>query len=181
MRHAGIASIMASMLFAATACLLRTAARAQDATANEGGDLLIAGDGAGPGQFLELRDIAFDAKGVLYVLDGMRIDSKTKQAEGNLRIQKFSREGKLIGAIDLRDSATGQALGEQNDPQRIAVDSAGNVYVTQPAAGRVQQFSAEGKLAASFDIPRAIPDGRASNTTIPRKLMLREIEIFAAP
>jgi hypothetical protein len=31
-------------------------------------------------------------------------------------------------------------LGEKNDPQRIAVDSKGNVYVTQPKADIVQQF-----------------------------------------
>ena len=131
-------------------------AMAQDTKSNEGGDLLIAGNGAGPGQFIELCDIAFDAKGMLYALDGARMDSKTREIEGNLRIQRFSREGKLLGAIDLRDGATGEALGEKNDPQRLAVDAGGNVYVTQPAAGRVQQFSGEGKFIRSFDVPRAM-------------------------
>lgn len=147
----------AVLIIALAACMLGVrAASAQDTTANEGGDLLIAGNGAAPGQFVELRDITFDAKGVLYALDGAKLDSKTRQIEGNLRIQKFSREGKLLGVIDLRDQATGETLGEKNDPQRLAVDPAGNVYVTQPVAGRVQQFSPDGKFVRSFDIPRAM-------------------------
>src|SRR4051812_12935896 len=119
---------------------LALASAGQDLKSNEGGDVALSGTGGGPGEFLEIRDIAFDARGTLYVLDGVRIDAKTKRPEGNLRVQKFSRDGKLLGAIDLRDEATGDKPGDKNDPQRVAADAAGHVYVPQPAAGRVQRF-----------------------------------------
>lgn len=131
------------------------AAVAQDTKANEGGDLAFGGGGRGPGQFAEMRDITFDAAGNLYVLEGTRLDRKTNQAVGNLRVQKFSKDGSPLSVIDLRDSATGQALGEKNDPQRLAADAAGNVYVTQPQADRAQQFGPDGKFVRSYDVPRA--------------------------
>jgi hypothetical protein len=129
---------------------------AQDNKWNEGGDLAFGGKGSEPGKFLELRDIAFDAHGDLYALDGARLDKKTKEVVGNLRVQKFSPSGKLLTTIDLRDEATGAKLGDKNDPQRVAADIKGNVYVTQPAAGVVQQFGADGKLVRSIPVPAAM-------------------------
>jgi len=128
---------------------------AQNTTANEGGDLSFGGPGSEAGKFLELRDMIFDARGTLYTLDGVRINDKTKESVGNLRVQKFDKTGKLLGTIDLRDAATGQTLGDKNNPHRIAADANGNVYITQPVTGQVQQFSADGKFVRAYDLPRA--------------------------
>jgi sugar lactone lactonase YvrE len=118
--------------------------------AAEGSDLDIGGAGSGPGQFLELRDIAFDAANNVYVLDGLRFDNRKKEYTGNGRVQKFDAQGKFLSEFSVRDAA----LGEKNDPQRIAVDSKGNVYVTQPKADVVQHFGADGKLLQSIALPR---------------------------
>lgn len=150
------AVIAGALLFATSTAFPPPPALAQNTTANEGGDLAIGGPGTQPGQFAELRDIAFDAKGNLYALDGTRINPKTKAREGNLRVQKFDQTGKLLQIFDLKDEATGQNLGDKNDPQRVAADSNGNVYVSQPLAGVVQQFGPEGKFVRAFDVPRAI-------------------------
>ena len=136
--------------------LLPTLAFSQNTTANDGGDLAFGGAGSEPGRFLEMRDLAFDRKGKLYVLDGARYDGKTKARIGNLRVQIFTEDGKLLSAIDLSDEATGANLGTKNDPQRIAVDDADNVYVTQPTAGLVQIFSPDGKFLRAIELPGAM-------------------------
>ncbi len=130
--------------------------RAQNTSAAEGADLVFGGPGSEPGKFLELRDLAFDPQGHLYTLDGARYDAKTHERTGNLRVQKYSDAGKLLATIDLRDEATGSALGVTNDPQRLAVDGKGMIYVTLPAAGRVHQFAADGKFVRSIDLPSAM-------------------------
>ena len=48
-----------------------------------------------------------------------------------------------------------ETLGQDADPQRIACDGVGRLYVTQPRAGLVQQFSPEGKLIRKIPLPRA--------------------------
>lgn len=118
--------------------------------AAEGSDLEIGGAGSGPGQFLELRDIAFDVTNNVYVLDGLRYDDQKKEFRGNGRVQKFDAQGKFLSQFSVRDAA----LGEKNDPQRIAVDSKGNVYVTQPKADMVQQFGTNGRLLKNIALPR---------------------------
>lgn len=135
--------------------ILSLQAAAQETGPGDGADLAFGSAGSGPGQFLELRDITFSPAGDLYALDGARENKKTKRWEGNLRVQKFDRAGKLLATIDLSDAATGQKLGDANVPQRLAVDSAGNIFVTQPAAGRVQQFGPDGKYVRAFDVPNA--------------------------
>jgi hypothetical protein len=135
---------------------LPTLAYSQNTTANDGGDLAFGGAGSAPGRFLEMRDLTFDRKGRLYVLDGARYDGKTKARIGNLRVQIFTDEGKLPRTIDLRDEATGAKLDTKNDPQRIAVDDADNVYVTQPIAGLVQTFGSDGKFLRAIELPGAM-------------------------
>ncbi|HYG75558.1 MAG TPA: glycosyl hydrolase [Planctomycetota bacterium] len=116
----------------------------------EGSDLEIGGPGSGPGQFLELRDMAFDAQNNLYVLDGVRY-AKDKAPIGNQRVQKFDTSGKFLLEFSVHDDM----LGEKNNPQRIAVDSRGIVYVTQPLASQVQRFSPDGKALPPIDVPQA--------------------------
>jgi len=117
----------------------------------EGSELEIGGPGEGQGKFSVLTDMAFDGAGNLHVLDGGKYDTKAGQPAGNFLIQKFDNSGKFLGQFSIRD----EKLGEKNEPTRLAVDSKGNVYVTQPAAGLVQQYAPDGKLLNSLEVPGA--------------------------
>ena len=128
----------------------------QSTTAHDGADLVFGGPGAEPGKFLELRDITFDSQGNLWTLEGAKYDAKSGERTGNLRVQRFSGDGKPLAVIDLKDDAVGAKLGSKNDPQRLAVTSQGEVYVTLPAAGRVQRFSPEGKLLEALPFEGAM-------------------------
>ncbi len=132
---------------------------AQDTKANEGGDIAFGGPGTEPGMFLVLQDITFDPKGTLYVLDGVRMNNRIKALEGNLRVQKFDRSGKLLGAIDLQ-TAPDIAWSEKMQPQHIAADSAGSVSVTVPAAGKVLQWDGNGTFVRAIDVPHAMAIAR---------------------
>ncbi len=138
------------------AAIVTSPSAAQDTKSNDGGDVAFGGFGSEPGKFIELRDLAFDSTGNVFALDGARYDAKTKLRKGNLRVQKFSDDGKLLATMDLRDAATGELLGDRNDPQRLAVDTRGHVFVTQPAAGCVQEFGADGKFVRSIEMRGAM-------------------------
>lgn len=127
-------------------------ARAQDTKTNEGGDLTLGGPGAGPGQFDQMRDMAFDARGNFYTLEGTWLNEQTKQRYGNLRVQKFDPGGKPLSQFSLADPA----LGDKDDPQRLAAGADGSVFVTQPAAGLVQQFGPDGKKMRDIVLPQAM-------------------------
>jgi hypothetical protein len=125
-------------------------------TLGEGSDLEIGGYGAEAGKFNQLRDMAFDGQNNLYVLEGFYEDPSTRVVSGNGRIQKFDAQGNFVSQISLRNDAMGvNALGVKNDPQRIAVTSQGDIYVTQPVAGLVQQFDSSGRFVRSISVPQA--------------------------
>ena len=122
----------------------------------KGYDLKVGGPGSAPGQFIQLSDITFDARGNLYSLDGSRLNKATGLREGNLRIQKFDNNGKLLQTFDLSDAATGLKLGAGNQPNRMAADSAGNLYVTLPhPANKVLVYGPNGKFVRALDVPNA--------------------------
>jgi hypothetical protein len=129
--------------------------QAQNTTANEGGDVAFGGPGSEPGKFQVLNDITFDPNGVLYVLEGVRMDNKSKALVGNLRVQRFDRTGKVLGSIDLK-TAPGMEWSDKVQPARVATDGAGNVYVTAPGAGKVLLWSAVGAFLRAIDIPGAM-------------------------
>lgn len=52
--------------------------------------------------------------------------------------------------FELSWGAFGSAPGDFNAPQAVAVDRAGNVYVTDASLGRVQKFTADGGFLMSF-------------------------------
>jgi len=115
-------------------------------------DLEIGGPGAGKGTFSQIRDLAFDAAGRVHVLDGGPFKKGDRTVPGNFLVQRFAADGKFLSQFSVYD----ESLAKANDPARLAVDSRGNVYVTQPAAGVVQQFSPDGKLLNKLPVPRAM-------------------------
>jgi len=77
------------------------------------------------------RDIAVDASGKLYVVDG-----------GNFRVQVFDQHGKIVQQI----GKLGRQYGDFARPKGIAIDHQGNIYVSDAAHGNYQIFSPDGEL-----------------------------------
>ena len=77
------------------------------------------------------RDIAIDARGWLYVVDG-----------GNFRVQVFDDNGEFVRQV----GQLGRQYGHFARPKGVALDSAGNIYVSDAAHGNYQIFDADGKL-----------------------------------
>ncbi len=104
--------------------------------------------GTGPGEFIGLRDVAFDTqRGLLYASDA-----------GNSRIQQFdlitTPEGGM-SAVHRRSFGTyGRDLGELAYPQYLAVDEAsGRLAVGDMANQRIQVFDPEGNALAELAPP----------------------------
>lgn len=104
--------------------------------------------GTEPGEFLGLRDIAFDAqRGLLYASDA-----------GNSRIQQFDLSDTADGGIALAYRRSfgsyGRELGELAYPQYLAVDEAsGRLAVGDMANRRIQIFDPEGNALAELAPP----------------------------
>jgi len=122
---------LASLLALCWACQVRA-----EGGPGEGTDIEIGSPGSEPGQFLGLQDIAFDAQNRLFVLEGRYWDGKQWQL-GNCRVQVFDNDGKYLDQF----SVLLQESRDNSNPARLAVDSKGNVYVTQPTAGLVVQYA----------------------------------------
>jgi tripartite motif-containing protein 71 len=106
-------------------------------------------DGHGPGQFHRPAAVAVDADGAIYVADS-----------GNDRIQKLSPSGDPIAIWQycLPGSnpcapAPGHDPGQFFDPEGIAVDGQGNVYVSEVSNNRIQKLDRDGKSLSSFGGP----------------------------
>ncbi len=124
--------------------------RAAEGGPSEHMDIEFGGPGTEAGKFVELRDITFDNENRLYALDGGEVDAAGNR-KGNFRVQRFDARGKFQAQFSVWD----EGLGKSNEPSRIAVDSRGQVYVSQPKAGIVQQFSAAGTLIKKIEVPFA--------------------------
>jgi len=94
------------------------------------------GAGAQSDVFNGPTDVAWDAAGNIYVVDGY----------GNARIAKFDKNGKFIRSWGQRGSATGQF----NTPHGIAIDTQGNVYVADQGNRRIQVFDGDGNFKTQF-------------------------------
>ncbi len=122
--------------------------------ASNGWDLAIGGPGTGHGSFSGICGIAFDTSNNLYVLDAATMPAITFSAPNvasNFLVQVFSNGGAFLSQFSVYDPK----LGANNAPAQIAVDSKGLVYVTEPAAGLLRQYSPSGTLLASLSIPAA--------------------------
>ncbi len=89
--------------------------------------------GHGPGQFNFVTDCAQDSKGNLFVAEYGEYD----------RIQKFTPDHRYL----LEWGAHGNALGEFLRPQKLFIDPADRIWVTDACNHRVQVFDARGDQA----------------------------------
>jgi DNA-binding beta-propeller fold protein YncE len=114
-----------------------------------GGDTLATwgSDGLGAGQYHRPGGVAVDANGNVYVADS-----------GHARIQKLSPAGQSIAvwpSCNLPGSnpcstRSGRDPGQFDDPEGIAIDGQGNVYVSDTGNNRVQKLSRDGQPLAVF-------------------------------
>jgi DNA-binding beta-propeller fold protein YncE len=95
--------------------------------------LKFGSEGSGDGQFSHMEHIAIDKYNNIYVNDPQA------DATGNHipRVQKFSPDGKFITKIG---SGYGTGNGQFIDPEHLAVDSNGYVYVSDRGNNNIQVF-----------------------------------------
>jgi sugar lactone lactonase YvrE len=101
--------------------------------------------GKGDGEFDQPGGLAIAPDGTLYVADQV-----------NRRVQRFTPQGKFLLKWGRYGSKPGEFDGKEKLPNRtggpnfVAVDRQGNVYTTEAALGRVQKFTAQGKVLMGF-------------------------------
>ena len=98
--------------------------------------------GTGPGQFLGVSGIAIDTSDNIYVVDS-----------NNRRVDKFDSSGTYLaqfGASGVIDGLYYPGDGLFYSPQGVAVDTSGNVYVTDYLANRIQKFNSAGVYQSQF-------------------------------
>ncbi len=88
--------------------------------------------------FKGTTDVAFGAKGQLYISDGY----------ANARVLEYTREGKPVRAW----GAPGKGPGEFELPHGIAIDNAtGTLFVADRENGRIQRFDLEGRYLSEIN------------------------------
>jgi sugar lactone lactonase YvrE len=86
-------------------------------------------NGGANDQFRGPGGIAIDSAGNVFVVDSQ-----------NHRVIKFNSVGTYITKLGKLDSTLGAGDGEFNTPAGIAIDSSGNIYVSEKGNHRIQKF-----------------------------------------
>ena len=98
--------------------------------------------GTGPGQFQEPWGVAVAPDGTVYVADTW-----------NHRIEKFDSQGKFLAQWGAYGTTDGRAQSPDNilwGPRGVAVDSQGNVWVTDTGNKRVIKYDPNGKVLGQY-------------------------------
>ncbi|HTV36555.1 MAG TPA: hypothetical protein VMF12_08990, partial [Xanthobacteraceae bacterium] len=95
--------------------------------------------GSGPDTFNSPSDVLVAPNGDIFVADG---HGDYPVPHTNDRMVKFSKDGKFITAWGHH----GSAPGDFDVPHKLAMDSAGRLFVADRANSRVQIFDQDGKL-----------------------------------
>jgi sugar lactone lactonase YvrE len=130
--------------------------------------------GSATGQFVGLAGIAVDSSGNVFVADS-----------GNGRIQKFQLATPCPKGVTEITSGVcfikewgsyGRANGQFDLPRGIAVDSSGNVFVTDSRNNRIQKFNNDGTFIKTwgtfgtkegqFDFPRSLALDSSGNVFV---------------
>jgi len=103
------------------------------------------------------RRVAFDGAGIMYIADGMRVRKVTKGVIANAA-------GGGVPAGENGPAAGAQLL----TPQAVAVDSTGNVYVSDSGTGRVLKIAGGTlvRLAGTGVAATSTADGAAATTAL---------------
>jgi RHS repeat-associated protein len=91
--------------------------------------------GSATGQFNHPADVAFDAKGTLWVAD-----------KANNRIEQFTEGGGSAKAF----GSSGSTGGKLSAPSGIAIDPSGNVWISDTGNTRIEEFNENGEFVATF-------------------------------
>jgi tripartite motif-containing protein 71 len=85
------------------------------------------------------QGIALDAGGNIYV-------TNVYPSQGGFNVVKFNSRGKYLATI----GSSGSGDGQFNDPEGIAVDSIGDIYVADSGNNRVEKFNKDGVYQSQF-------------------------------
>jgi sugar lactone lactonase YvrE len=126
------------------------------------------GEGTNPGQFMYPFDVAVDADGFVYVADSL-----------NHRVQKFQGNGTFLTMWGKNggDGTMGTGDGEFSQPEGLAVNAAGFVFVADTSNARVQVFTRHagfvgkwghlGRAPGELKYPRAVAVDDSDNVYVP--------------
>jgi DNA-binding beta-propeller fold protein YncE len=121
------------------------------------------------GRFIRLGGVATDNSGRVYAVDSVDIDWIYM---GIPTIKKFDSDGQLITTWDVPRIAEGKTKW----PVHIAVDSSGNMYVTDQSSHSVHKLDAQGRYIKSwgdkgmgdgqFDTPEGVAVDKSGNVLV---------------
>jgi hypothetical protein len=83
--------------------------------------------------------IALDARGNIYV-------TNVYPFNGGFNVVKFNGSGVYMATI----GSSGSGNGQFNDPQNVAIDASGNIYVADSGNNRIEKFGPNGKYLSQF-------------------------------
>jgi len=150
-------------------------------------DVTFGGRGSGNGKFDAFQDFCFDAKGNLHALDGVRRGAQANQFGGNNVVQIFDNDGKFLRQFSINDETLDtDEMKVVSLPAKIAVDSAGNVFISYPDSNEVVKFGPRGQLDRGIQIPGAhgvcvfTRDGKERVAVVASRGQenIREIQVF---